>query len=48
MDHFQGGKNRVIHGKEHTLIPSVLMAMWPLGSVPLAENRKMNILESLG
>lgn len=39
---------RVIHGREHTLIPSAFMAMWPLGSVPLAEKRKMNILESLG
>lgn len=35
---------RVTHRREHTLIPSVLMDMWPLGSMPLAENRKMNIL----
>lgn len=35
---------RVICRREHTLIPSVLMDMWLLGSMPLAEKRKMTIL----
>ena len=39
---------RVICRREHTLVLSVLEAMQPLGSVPLAENSKMNVLGSLG
>ena len=39
---------RVIRRREHTLILSMLEATQPLGSVPLAENSKMNVLESLG
>ena len=38
----------MIRRREHTLILSMLEATQPLGSVPLAENSKMNVLESLG
>lgn len=34
---------RGIQGGEYTLKPSVLVDVWPLGSMPLAENRKINI-----
>lgn len=42
------GEYRVTHGREHTLKPSGLMDMWPWGSIPLAESRKMNILQNWG
>lgn len=32
----------MIYVREHSLIPSALINLWPLGSMPLAENRKIN------
>lgn len=32
----------MIHGGKHALILSVLINMWPLGSLPLSEDGKMN------
>lgn len=34
----------MIHGGKHTLILLVLINMWPLGSMPLSEDGKMNIV----
>lgn len=34
----------MIHGGKHTVILSVLVNMWPLGSLPLPEDGKTNIV----